>query len=544
MAIIRPFEAPELGLRPSEIGVESTAAVGRRVGAFANQLAQETERYGERAGRQFGSAIRDAGQVVTDTITHHQVSQGAATFAELSSTITNDWNTIVGNADPNDPSVAAKFRQTALEPALDKWKQGFATEAGQKWAEAHVEHLRSHMFEKTDADMASLAKQAASNNLHQTLNQLSNTVYNDPSSLKFALDTLGSSAGGIVDSSPNLKGTVRASVKMELTEKGREQIVKSAALGYISKTGQMPPWVSDPDYSKYINGIELKQFQKAAEAQTKTNFLQDKAIEDYRLKQADRAAHAAANKNFSDNVSVDPETGKVIINPNYFQGALDIAKKNPDAPSASTIARTYLDWGEHQQRQRAEPVVSDQTVKSDLLTRLGDADNPTTEMQILDWAARDKLSSRDTTLLREMVKASGPELMRDPLVHAAIGGAEERVGMRLMADGHERYANFLQQFWPEYLRQKRAGTLEPNALDLKDPNSLISKSLKTWEPTPQERLRAALLKNLQSLEPQTGAPVEPKVALPPIDKLEDGKVYETARGKLKWDAKRGVFVTQ
>src|SRR5215472_15890528 len=291
MAIIRPFEAPELGLRPSEIGVESMAAVGRRVGAFANQIAQETERYGERAGRQFGSAIRDAGQVVTDTITHHQVSQGAVTFAELSITLTNDWNTIAGNADPNDPSVAAKFRQTALEPALDKWKQGFATEAGQKWAEAHVEHLRSHMFEKTDADMASLAKQAASNNLHQTLNQLSNTVYNDPSSLKFALDTLGSSATGIVDSSPNLKGTVRASVKMELTEKGREQIVKSAAVGYIEKTGQVPEWVTDPKYSKYVNGIELKQLQKQAEAQTKANLYYERQAAALAKQEADLKVH-------------------------------------------------------------------------------------------------------------------------------------------------------------------------------------------------------------------------------------------------------------
>src|SRR5215813_6871579 len=106
MPVIKPFEAPALALRPSEIGVEATAAVGRRVGAFSNQLAQETERFGERAGRQFGSAIRDAGQVATDFVTHQQISHGAATFARLSSDPTDEWNAMAKGADPNDPAVA------------------------------------------------------------------------------------------------------------------------------------------------------------------------------------------------------------------------------------------------------------------------------------------------------------------------------------------------------------------------------------------------------------------------------------------------------
>jgi hypothetical protein len=68
----------------------------------------------------------------------------------------------------------------------------------------------------------------------------------------------------MVDSSPNLTGTAAAKVKTEVLQKGKEEIIKSAALGAIEKTGEVPDWVSDPKYSKFINGAELKQLAQAA----------------------------------------------------------------------------------------------------------------------------------------------------------------------------------------------------------------------------------------------------------------------------------------
>ncbi len=220
-----------------------------------------------------------------------------------------------------------------------------------------------------------------------------------------------------------------------------------------------------------------------------------------------------------------------------------------EPPSAGANLRTLIAFGEAQHRERAEPVVSDQTVKADLLSRIGDPDHPTTEMQILDWAARDKLSTRDTTLFREMVHTMGSELQKDPIVHATVaptGAAGERLGVGLMLDGHQRYAQFMQQFWPEYMRQKNSPSgLPANALDLKDEKSLIRVSMKQFEPLPDERMRALLMKRLQGIGGDEGAAPAPSkpVTLPPKEKLEDGKLYDTARGQLKWDAKRGAFVT-
>jgi len=289
---IQGFDAGNLKLNPTEMGVEARAGTARRIGAFSNQLAgatemlaRETQRLGSETaklgsetaalgsfkaqaygdvGRRLGSSISDAGDAAVKYLDAQQISHGAATWANLTAGLTQKWNDTVKTADPNDPGVSQRFMES-LEPELAKFKEdGFYTEKGQQWAEAHVEALRQHMVEKTSADMATLAGQAAVVNQRQAINSLSSTVRGDPSSLDFSLAALKSSTEGILSSSPNMSGTAAAAARTEILQKGSESIVKSAAMGYIEKTGKVPPWATDPKYSPYINGEELKQFSQAS----------------------------------------------------------------------------------------------------------------------------------------------------------------------------------------------------------------------------------------------------------------------------------------
>jgi hypothetical protein len=111
--------------------------------------------------------------------------------------------------------------------------------------------------------MATRAGDAQVVNARQTVNALSNTVRNDPTSLDISLQTYETSIDGMA-SSPNMKGATAAKFRTTMMQHGYEEIVKSAALGHIEKTGEIPDWVSKPEYSKYINGAELKQFEQAA----------------------------------------------------------------------------------------------------------------------------------------------------------------------------------------------------------------------------------------------------------------------------------------
>src|ERR1044071_2017459 len=124
MPNIREFDTGQLGLQPSEIGVEATAAAARRSGAFFHEAAQDFTTLGQRVS----SAIRDAGDAAVKYLEHREISQGAANFTALQDAKTKEWNATAKSADPNDPSVATRFREESLDPSLDKFKTTFMTE--------------------------------------------------------------------------------------------------------------------------------------------------------------------------------------------------------------------------------------------------------------------------------------------------------------------------------------------------------------------------------------------------------------------------------
>lgn len=275
-------------------GEELLSRETQRLAGETQQLGSETSRLGSEkgaeiadSGRRIGSAITAAGDAAVKYADHQQISQGAPAFANLMAKATNDWNDRVKNANPNDPTLAPKFMDS-LNEQLDEFKdKGFYTEGGQAWAEAHVDALRQHMAEKTQADMSTLAGQAAVVNQQQTINSLSSTVRADPTSLDFSIAALKSSTEGMISSSPTLNGVQAGSIRSEILQKGTVSIVKSAALGYVEKTGQIPPWATDPKYAPYIDGAELKQLAQAARYYQRLGQSEDRAARadrDYQAK--------------------------------------------------------------------------------------------------------------------------------------------------------------------------------------------------------------------------------------------------------------------
>lgn len=515
MPQIPTFDAGVAALRPTETGTEAVAGAARRVGMFYNQqagaeekLARETERLGAQTadlgnykanlltgeGARLGSAVAAAGDAAVKVQEHREKNQGAAAFAAMLQQSTDDWNNTVKNADPNDPTLKQKFMQQ-LEPQLQQFKSGFITDEGQQYAEAHIDALRQHFAEKTTADMSTLAGLAARNNIAQTINSLSSTVHDDPSSVKFALAALKSTAEGVIGSSPNMTGPEAAQVREEILQKGAESIVKSAAIGYIARTGQVPAWVSDPAYSGYVNGQELQIFARQARTQQHYDAVAQKqgALLQGQLDEQNVARDL--NKNFGDNVTFDPATNRAQINPQFFRNALDIVRKYPNAPNAATVAKTYLDWGQSKQRERNEPVVSDPGVRKDLMDRMFSADNPTTRVDILRAEADHKLSAHDATSMHELTTELEQSPLKGPMWEDTMKAAHAALTYSMPGmpgkdpKGEQAFASFVQNFIPDYLRKARAGTLPPDALNMNDPNSLISKSLSQFQRSPTQRLQ-------------------------------------------------------
>jgi len=504
MANIRAFDTPALGLKPTETGVESRAATARRVGGFYNQeasalqqLGRDTESLGsfegqqiKQAGAKVGSGIEAAGDAYVAYEDHKEISHGAAVASDMFVNLEKQWNDTVKNADPNDPSVAAKFKETVLQPSLDKFAENFTTENSQKFADGIVNRYRQHFDTKTAADTSTMAGIAAKQNATQTINSLSSAVYLDPSSLDTAIDTLTHSAGHIVDSSPTIDAETGARVKSELNQKGIESLVKSAVSGMIEKNPNVDLDAIQKKYGQYINGGELKMFQRAAQTQAKANKLADKQLETYQRQQQDYAAKSATAKVVSDNFSAD-ENGNITIKPGAIKQALDIARKYPEAGAAP--ADTMLKFIQSQQNQERK-VVDNPAVVTDLSNRLFDPNNPLTEMDLMRASTKGDISDHTYTKLKGMIGDLETSPLKGPVYQDTMKAAHSTlvltgVGIPGKDDvGEQNYAKFVQSFIPQYIAKSRAGTLEPNALDVKDPNSMISKAMQPFRRGLTERI--------------------------------------------------------
>lgn len=527
MANIRQSEAPQgIGLNPTETGIEAIAGTARRVGTFGNQIA---DLYGQE-GSELKSTITDVGSVAENYMTHRDISAGAANGAQFIAQKNDQWNEIAKTADPNDVTIKQKFIEENLNPALEQFKSGFSTERSQQWAEHFVDQYRAHMSEKTSADMSTLAGIAVRKNVATTVNALSSAVASDPSSLDFALKSVDHSIGATVASSPNISATDAAAVTSEVGLKAKESIVKSAISGMIQKNPNIDLDAIQKKYGDYINGAEMKMFQKATQTQAKVDAYHDKSAQIAQRQLDDLNVHKSATDAITKNVSIDPNSGKPIINPKFFNDALDIAKQNPNAPTAAATVRTMLDWGESQMSKSDHS--TDPAVASTIDSRMFVPDNPTTKMDVMRAEADKKMSSADASLRMKIIDQRD-KLPTDPQFKFAMDGAKQLIdgrtpGERSMQAG--KYATFMQEFLPEYQRQKAAGTLPPNALSLRDPNSLLSKSMEAYK----SPLAAAISGNggigATPAPPRNDAmPVIPAAGERPV-----GSIYDTPRGKMKW----------
>lgn len=368
MPQIKQVENQVDGLRPDDRGIDATLQVARRAGAFYNQQADAVKTVGDQLGRNANSAINAAGDKAVDYMEHREISHGAAAYANLNDQLTQAWNETAKSADPNDPTVAANFRENVLEPQLQKYKEGFLTEGGQKFAEARIDSLRNHMFEKTAADMGTLAADAVSVNVKQMANGMTNTAARDPTSVPHLLDGIDASVGALVDSSPNLKGAAAAKARMQLTEQMREKIVEAGAIGAIAKApdpeAEAQKW--GDKYPEYISGDKLKALSANARQQIRADRT-DRAYADHLDKvqiqdNSDETETKYLQKIYSDDPKQQGEvsTKAVVNDPNLTRTSKErlinvVNREMKPETSARISAQTSSDLFREMRDPNADP---------------------------------------------------------------------------------------------------------------------------------------------------------------------------------------------
>lgn len=410
MPKITVYDAPELGLRPTEVGISATAAAARRVGAeYSDAAASQVAE-----GRALASGIEALGSAAVKIADHDQISKGSAAFASFVNAKTKQWDEIRKTADPNDPTVAPKFL-SSIEKDLEDFKSGFLTENAQQWAEAQTSRFRTHMLDKTGSDMAVMAGQAAIINVRQTVNALSNTVRSDPKSMDYSLGQLDTSIDAMIASSPTMNADTASKVRTEVLQKGREEIIKSAAMGHIEATGQVPAWTSDAKYSPYINGTELKQFAQAARYYKRLGESEDRARRAEYEHDVKLDFHKKANEL---EISMMPNNiGERASLPDGFWDKLKELGRHPGADLEPSRVKTIFSQAEiiTERLNKPEPagrVSHDQTMRIMGMMRDDNRDRNAVSDEIWKSYSKGELTNSDFTFLnRELEGRKTPEGM-------------------------------------------------------------------------------------------------------------------------------------
>lgn len=376
MVNIREQSAPSgLGINPTEIGINATAAAARRIGSSYREAA---DAYGD-IGQRVGSTIREVGDIAVKYEDHREISAGAAKFAELQDNLTKQWNETAKTADPNNPAVAKEFRDKVMDPALEKFQSGFNTERSQAFGEQKVEALRTHMFEKTSADMSTLAGIAVRKNISDATTSMSNTAITDPSSVPTLLGQVDHTIQGVVGSSPTLRATDAARVSSEVSDATKKAIVQSGAIGAIQKSGNpeatAEEWIKK--YPDYISGADAKSLASNARQQIRARNYDEQQNKRRDKEIATEVSNDATNKYLIDIRSKDPK----------FMNDPTAVKILNDDTLSKTDKNNLLNYVDRTLKPETNNRISQQTFVG-LLRDMRDPDADPDKMMQKAWDAR------------------------------------------------------------------------------------------------------------------------------------------------------------
>ena len=492
MPNIEQYDAGNLSIAPSETGVESTARAAYRIGSYGNQQAADLQR----VGQEIGGAVKSAGDVALQYAEHREINTAAPQAATIVAAKDQSWNNYITgkDIDPNDPDretkiaarvnnpqAAQQWREQNLDPDLQKFQDTFWTEGGQRWGQEWADTYRNHFTVHAMAQQSSMAGAVVQANIEKTTDIAATGVFNNPHTLGQQFDLLAHSVEGNVRSSPTMSPEDATKVQTELLQHGEEKLVQAAVQGAIIQGGNWRTIAEDPRYAPYIKPAENAAFEKQEKFYQKGIEASEMQMINAKKQQAEFNAGTAVNDSFDKNVKVDDQ-GNVTINPQYMKDLAAIPGKFPDAPNATALAESKLDWAISKQKP---PAVRDDAQTADTL--LSTITNPNTSRVAADIAIDKAAASKgitDKTEANMRRLAADVNSIADPAFPQVMKGAQDIVdpkisGVPASGAGAAFYYNFVENV---YLPQQRAGTLPANALDLNDPKSLISQSVASFKP--------------------------------------------------------------
>lgn len=537
----------------TSIDTSGFSQAARRIGAAATQTAGSVEQ----AGRQLGQGIERGADEVGKTVEQHidywdqtrVLSQKTAVLADSE----QKWQTLLkGTPDPNNPGkfvpgmepadptdkdLAARFMRDQVEPALQDLQKTPLGIHGADFAANQAGEIRQHLQTALTADMSSLAGKAVQISDERVKNNSAALIAADPS---FHNVDMGLRTMDQLNTTHSSVGTLTADMAMALkmhNEAGKEDLVHTAVAAAIERSGNPEQVVKDftakyPDYIKPAQEIALA---KAARAQIKFNASLDRSAQiqkkEIQKQQFDEQASSLQTSLINDDGTHKP------AGPEFFQAWKALAKQ-PGADPAKT--RALYEFGEHHdgtERTYTDPVTGKQL--SD-----GILDGSVTNLDLIKANNENKLSDKDFSLYQKNLKSLDSLGEQKEGFQAAMKSVDDLTIDRTAGPdplGTAVAAKIKSQFMPAYLQALKTKTLQPNALDMTDPKSMIRQFVDPQLPTLKDRTQVQSFLAATGPQPAEGPgllararawvdqTIEARTAIP-IKSMDDIKTMKLAPG--------------
>lgn len=477
MPNIREYNNEAPVFQPSNAAAGAlSAAAGAITGAGA-RASRAIDYLGQDVKSAFNAVGKTAATAYDQFIVQPEISKGGALFAVTKDTLGREWNDLANSSDVNDASIRGKFLE-GMDAKLDKVVQGFETTDGRLWAERHATGLKEHLQETTASDMAARASQALKANQTTIMNAATNDVYNNPSSANFDYNMkfYADQVKMLAQNSSHLSPAAKAHAEGSMTQEGQKNIAQSAARGLA----HLDPDAAIKDlgsgkYDKYISGEEKDMLIRYAQVQKRAMQADDDRARLEEKRQKVETSEARKGDYLKLLYNNDPKVRNSVT----YDKVVNDLKLDENGREHMLLAMDTRD-----KRLTGQKNTDDPEAVADLSRRLFDPNNPTTLDQLIKAEWDGGVSERTGNRIRQNIM----DLKREPATpqfKAAIDAVEARMTyahpmVGKDPNGKTTFSQFVNDFYPKYQAMVREGTVPPNALDINDPTSLISQSMKSY----------------------------------------------------------------
>lgn len=287
MAQIREYSAPSgEELRPSDLGENSLVKAARNIEVQGSAAADAVKQ----GGAEIGRGIARYGELADKHATFQEISQGAASFAQLR----NATDAVANQAfkDPNqntDPDLQNKITQQ-VSPMIDQWLGNFKSDGGQRWAMEQAAGYREHFANRLAADTSTMSGIAAEGHLNDWLKNSSEIVERDPTAIAQERNMVMPTIDALISNLPGMSAADAAKFRTEHSAKMLQQL-DTVGLNKLALTNPGAAR-SQYDAGAFPNAdpIHAEQIIKMGDSVARQNAASDRAVREFNEHEANERA--------------------------------------------------------------------------------------------------------------------------------------------------------------------------------------------------------------------------------------------------------------